>query len=49
MILKIGRVQPIFDKYRHHPPKFKERSKGKKNISFASDLENIIRSQSIGS
>jgi hypothetical protein len=49
MILKIGRAQPIFDKYRQHPQKFKDRLKRKKNISFANDLENIIRSKSTGS
>jgi hypothetical protein len=46
MILKVIRVQPIFNDYKHDPQKPKEGLKRKIGISFANILENTIRSQS---
>ena len=48
MILKVVLPQPIFDNYKHDPQTSKEGLKKKKATSFASILENTIKSKATG-
>lgn len=48
MIMKVGLVQPVYDYYKHELYKPKKELNKKKATSFASVLENTIRSQAAG-
>jgi hypothetical protein len=48
MILKVELSQPIFDNYQHAPQTSKDGVKKKNVNSFASILENTIKSKSTG-
>jgi hypothetical protein len=45
MILKVTLAQPVFDNSKQDPHKSKEGLKRKETTSFASILENTIKSQ----
>jgi hypothetical protein len=49
MILKVELSQPIFDNYKREPQTSKDGVKKKNTNSFASVLENTIKSKSTGS